>query len=104
MIASTGVSGRALTRITPILARLARLFVERTALAEINPLGKLEDGSFVALDAHMDMESEARPRQGRCCRISAWATRRRARRASPPSSSSPARRSTRWTTAASRET
>jgi succinyl-CoA synthetase beta subunit/citryl-CoA synthetase large subunit len=32
-------------------------------LAEINPLGELEDGSFVALDAHMDMENEARPRQ-----------------------------------------
>ncbi len=32
-------------------------------LAEINPLGELTDGSFVALDAHMDMENEARPRQ-----------------------------------------
>ena len=31
-------------------------------LAEINPLGKLKDGSFVALDAHMDMENEARGR------------------------------------------
>src|SRR3989442_928847 len=33
---------------------------------EINghhPLGELEDGSFVALDAHMEMENEARPRQ-----------------------------------------
>ena len=29
VIASTGVTGRALTRLTPILARLARLFVER---------------------------------------------------------------------------
>src|SRR5580704_9132056 len=27
------------------------------------PRGQLEDGSFVALDAHMDMENEARPRQ-----------------------------------------
>jgi succinyl-CoA synthetase beta subunit len=63
-IASTGVSGRALTGITPILSRLARLFLERDmTLAEINPLGELEDGSFVALDAHMDMENEARPRQ-----------------------------------------
>ena len=32
-------------------------------LAEINPLARLEDGSFVALDAHMEMENEARPRQ-----------------------------------------
>jgi succinyl-CoA synthetase beta subunit len=65
-VASTGVTGRALTRITPILGRLARLFLERDmTLAEINPLGELEDGSFVALDAHMDMENEARPRQRR---------------------------------------
>ena len=64
VVASTGVSGRALTRITPILARLAKLFLARDmTLAEINPLGELQDGSFVALDAHMDMENEARPRQ-----------------------------------------
>src|SRR5687767_11590633 len=64
VIAQTGVSGRALTRATPILARLARLFAERDmTLAEINPLGELGDGSFVALDAHMEMENEARPRQ-----------------------------------------
>jgi succinyl-CoA synthetase beta subunit/citryl-CoA synthetase large subunit len=64
VVASTGVTGSQLNRITPILARLARLFVEHDmTLAEINPLGELEDGSFVALDAHMDMENEARPRQ-----------------------------------------
>jgi succinyl-CoA synthetase beta subunit/citryl-CoA synthetase large subunit len=64
VIAQTGVSGSALTRITPILTRLAQLFLERDmTLAEINPLGRLKDGSFVALDAHMDMENEARPRQ-----------------------------------------
>jgi succinyl-CoA synthetase beta subunit/citryl-CoA synthetase large subunit len=64
VIASVGVTGRALTRLTPIVARLARLFVEHDmTLAEINPLAELEDGSFVALDAHMDMENEARPRQ-----------------------------------------
>jgi succinyl-CoA synthetase beta subunit len=64
VVASVGVTGRPLTRITSILARLARLFLERDlTLAEINPLGELEDGTFVALDAHMDMENEARPRQ-----------------------------------------
>ena len=31
-------------------------------LAEINPLARMADGSFVALDAHMDMENEARGR------------------------------------------
>src|SRR4029078_8062933 len=64
VIASTGVTRRPLTRITPILSRLAQLLVEYDmTLAEINPLGELEDGSFVALDAHMDMENEARPHQ-----------------------------------------
>lgn len=63
VIASTGVTGGDLNRLVPIVARLARLFVENDmTLAEINPLGKLKDGSFVALDAHMDMENEARGR------------------------------------------
>jgi succinyl-CoA synthetase beta subunit len=64
LIASVGVTGRRLTRLTPILARLARLFREYDmTLAEINPLAELEDGTFVAVDAHTDMENEARPRQ-----------------------------------------
>jgi succinyl-CoA synthetase beta subunit len=64
VIAQTGVTGRQLQRITPILANLARLFVKYDmTLAEINPLCELADGRFVALDAHMDMENEARPRQ-----------------------------------------
>ena len=64
VIASVGVTGRALTRLTPILARLARAFREYDmTLAEINPLAELDDGTFVAVDAHMDMENEARPRQ-----------------------------------------
>jgi len=63
VIASTGVSGQALNRLVPILTRLARVFVEHDmTLAEINPLGRLADGSFVALDAHMEMENEARGR------------------------------------------
>jgi succinyl-CoA synthetase beta subunit/citryl-CoA synthetase large subunit len=64
VIASVGVSGRQLNRLVPILTALARLFVANDmTLAEINPLGELQDGSFVALDAHMEMENEARPRQ-----------------------------------------
>jgi succinyl-CoA synthetase beta subunit len=63
VIAATGVTGRELTRATPILARLARLFRDYDmTLAEINPLARLEDGSFVALDAHMEMEAEAEGR------------------------------------------
>ena len=64
VIAATGVTGSQLNRATPVLARLARLFRERDmTLAEINPLAELTDGSFVALDAHMEMENEAKPRQ-----------------------------------------
>ena len=64
VIASVGVTGSALNRLTPILTRLARLFVQYDmTLAEINPLAQLEDGTFVAVDAHMDMENEARGRQ-----------------------------------------
>jgi succinyl-CoA synthetase beta subunit/citryl-CoA synthetase large subunit len=64
VIAETGVTGPALTRATPILARLARLFRDYDmTLAEINPLAQLADGSFVALDAHMEMENEGKPRQ-----------------------------------------
>ena len=64
VIASVGVTGSRLNRLVPILTRLAQLFLDRDmTLAEINPLGELEDGSFVALDAHMEMENEARGRQ-----------------------------------------
>jgi succinyl-CoA synthetase beta subunit len=64
VIARTGVTGSELTRATPILARLARLMRDcDMTLAEINPLARLDDGSFVALDAHMEMENEAKPRQ-----------------------------------------
>jgi len=63
VVASVGVSGSRLNRLVPIVTRLARLFLERDmTLAEINPLGELRDGSFVALDAHMEMENEARGR------------------------------------------
>ena len=98
VIASVGVTGSraepARRRSSP---RLARLFVERDmTLAEINPLGELEDGSFVALDAHMDMENEARAAPEGAARRA-----RRRRGGDAPGargdarSSSPARRSTR---------
>jgi len=63
-VAAVGVTGPALGRLTGILTKLAELFLKYDmTLAEINPLVQLEDGSFVAVDAHMDMESEARGRQ-----------------------------------------
>src|SRR3954468_19491958 len=64
VLASIGITGSELNRLTPILSRLAGLFVKYDmTLAEINPLAQLADGTFVAVDAHMDMENEGRPRQ-----------------------------------------
>ncbi len=59
-VAGVGVTGNDLNALTRIVAGLARVFLDRDmTLAEINPIGKLDDGSIIALDAHMDMESEA---------------------------------------------
>ena len=59
-VARCGMTGRELGRATAVLAKLARLQREYDmTLAEINPLARLADGSFVALDAHMEMEDEA---------------------------------------------
>jgi len=63
LIASLGISGSELNRLTGIIACLAHTFLKyNLTLAEINPLARLEDGSFVCLDAHVDMEAEARGR------------------------------------------
>jgi succinyl-CoA synthetase beta subunit/citryl-CoA synthetase large subunit len=60
-IGATGVSGDALNRLTPIVFELMRVFLAYDlTLAEINPLARLEDGRFVVLDGHVDMEAEAR--------------------------------------------
>jgi succinyl-CoA synthetase beta subunit len=69
VISSVGPTGRELTRAGPVLARLAELQRDYDmTLAEINPLARLSDGSFVALDAHMEMEDEAVGRQQRMLR------------------------------------
>ena len=63
LVASLGIGGSDLGRITRIATALARIFAGcGMTLAEINPLAKLEDGAFVALDGHCDMEAEARSR------------------------------------------
>ena len=60
-ISATGVSGAALNRLTPIVFELMQIFLQYDlTLAEINPLARLEDGSFIVLDGHIDMEAEAR--------------------------------------------
>src|SRR5262245_11203720 len=60
-IAAVGVTGDDLVRLTPIVFRLMQLFLDYDlTLAEINPLAKLENGKFLVLDGHVDMEAEAR--------------------------------------------
>jgi succinyl-CoA synthetase beta subunit/citryl-CoA synthetase large subunit len=60
-IGATGVSGSDLNRLTPIVHELIQVFLKYDlTLAEINPLVRLEDGRFVVLDGHVDMEAEAR--------------------------------------------
>ena len=60
-IGAVGVSGGALNKLTPIVAKLVDLFLAYDlTLAEINPLVRLEDGNFMVLDGHVDMEAEAR--------------------------------------------
>jgi succinyl-CoA synthetase beta subunit/citryl-CoA synthetase large subunit len=64
LIASLGITGNELNQLSRIVSRLARTFLAHgLTLAEINPLAQLEDGSFIALDSHMDMEEEARDQQ-----------------------------------------
>jgi succinyl-CoA synthetase beta subunit/citryl-CoA synthetase large subunit len=63
-VAALGLSGGELTTLAGVLFRLARAFLEHDlTLAEINPLARLEDGSYVALDCHIEMEDEAVGRQ-----------------------------------------
>lgn len=60
-ISATGVTGQALNKLTPIVHELMQIFLAYDlTLAEINPLARLEDGRFVVLDGHIDMEAEAR--------------------------------------------
>jgi succinyl-CoA synthetase beta subunit len=60
-VSAVGVSGNDLNRLTPIVAKLVDIFLGYDlTLAEINPLVRLENGSFMVLDGHVDMEAEAR--------------------------------------------
>jgi succinyl-CoA synthetase beta subunit/citryl-CoA synthetase large subunit len=60
-VSKVGVTGGDLGRLSRIVGALARVFLAYDlTLAEINPIGKLQDGAFLALDSHMDMEEEAR--------------------------------------------
>ncbi len=61
LVAQLELPGGDLNALIRFAAPLARIFMQYgLTLAEINPLAKLQDGSFVALDAHVDMEAEVR--------------------------------------------
>jgi len=65
-IAAVGVTGDDLTRLTPIVATLIEVFLRYDlTLAEINPLGKLQDGRFLVLDGHVDLEGDARDKHAK---------------------------------------
>ncbi len=60
-VSNVGISGRDLGQLSRILKKLIDIFIEYDlTLSEINPIAKLADGNFIALDGHMDMESEAK--------------------------------------------
>jgi succinyl-CoA synthetase beta subunit len=64
LVSAVGLTGADLTRMTPIVSRLAQLFLKYDLTqADITSLARLEDGNFVALDCNMDMEVEGRRRQ-----------------------------------------
>jgi succinyl-CoA synthetase beta subunit len=65
-IAAVGVTGDDLNRLAPIVATLVEIFLRYDlTLAEINPLGKTEDGKFLVLDGHIDLEGDARDKHAK---------------------------------------
>ncbi len=65
-IAGTGVSGDDLNKIVPIVSTLVDIFLRYDlTLAEINPLGKTQDGKFLVLDGHVDLEADARDKHAK---------------------------------------
>jgi len=65
LVAALGLKGSDLTRMSAIVARAARLFLDYDLTqVDISSLARLEDGTFAASDLYMDMEVEGRARQG----------------------------------------
>jgi succinyl-CoA synthetase beta subunit/citryl-CoA synthetase large subunit len=60
IVAETGISGKLLLGLSPLLSKLAEVFLDYDAtVAEINPLGLMDDGQLVALDCHMEIDDDA---------------------------------------------
>jgi succinyl-CoA synthetase beta subunit/citryl-CoA synthetase large subunit len=63
-VAAVGISGADLAALAGVLHHLVGIFLTYDlTLAEINPLARLADGSYLALDCHLEMEVEAVGRQ-----------------------------------------
>ena len=60
IVAEAGISGKLLLGLAPVLSTLADVFLDYDAtVAEINPLGLMEDGRLVALDCHLEIDDDA---------------------------------------------
>jgi succinyl-CoA synthetase beta subunit len=60
IVAEAGISGKLLLGLSPVLSTLAEVFLDYDAtLAEINPLGLMDDGRLVALDCHLEVDDDA---------------------------------------------
>ena len=64
ILTASGLTGKLLVQMGAILSKLAELFLACDAtLAEINPLARTNDGRFIALDCHLDIDEDALFRQ-----------------------------------------
>ncbi len=60
IVAETGITGKLLMGLSPILSTLAEIFLDYDAtVVEINPLGLMDDGRLIALDCHMEIDDDA---------------------------------------------
>ena len=60
IVAETGISGKLLLGLSSVLATLSEVFLDYDAtVAEINPLGLMDDGRLVALDCHLEVDDDA---------------------------------------------
>jgi succinyl-CoA synthetase beta subunit/citryl-CoA synthetase large subunit len=60
IVAEAGVSGKLLLGLSAVLAAIAEIFLDYDAtVAEINPLGLMDDGRLVALDCHLEVDDDA---------------------------------------------
>lgn len=60
IIAETGITGKLLLGLSPVLSTLADIFLDYDAtVVEVNPLGLTDDGRLIALDCHIEIDDDA---------------------------------------------